>query len=232
MSRPAPTDTAALARGLARAAAKGVLAVGGPYAGLVLVASAPDASPLLLISELAEHTKALRRDPACALAIDGTEGLADPLTGPRITIVGTAAPDDDVGLRDRFLRRHASAQRYAGFADFHLWRVQVERVHLVGGFGRIHWLAAQDFRIAPGLAGLEADILGHMNEDHADALDLYAARLLKRRGKGWRAVGIDPEGLDMAREGKLARLPFETPVTDAKSARLALAALARRARGE
>ena len=32
---------------------------------------------------------------------------------------------------------------YAGFNDFHLYRVAIERAHLVGGFGKIRWIDAR-----------------------------------------------------------------------------------------
>ena len=70
----------------------------------------------------------------------------------------------------------------------------------------------------------------HMNEDHADAIALYANRLLGRGGSGWRMTGIDPEGLDLRRHGTLARLTFEQPLADAGETRAVLAGLAKMAR--
>ena len=61
---------------------------GTPYASLVLYATAADATPVLLLSNLAEHTKNLKADPRASLLVDGTAGLADPLTGARATLVG------------------------------------------------------------------------------------------------------------------------------------------------
>lgn len=226
MDQPIATE----ARGLLRAATKASLAVSGPYAGLVLVAAAHDGSPLLLISELAEHARALRRDPACALLVDGTDGHAEVLTGPRATLVGTARVDDDPALRRRYVARHPSAARYAGFADFHLWRMEVARAHLVAGFGRIHWLEGYALDAGPALAEAEPDILSHMNQDHADALDLYATRLLGGAGAGWQMTGIDPEGCDLRLSGQVLRLGFDAPVTDAEAARRELVRLVKLAR--
>ena len=33
---------------------------------------------------------------------------------------------------------------YAGFKDFHFYRVSLERAHLVAGFGKIRWLSAAE----------------------------------------------------------------------------------------
>jgi heme iron utilization protein len=73
-----------------------------------------------------------------------------------------------------------------------------------------------------------------MNADHADAVGLYAARLLHRAGTGWRMTGIDPEGIDLHRKSETARLDFAAsslgPVLDAQASRRALVALAETAR--
>ena len=69
-----------------------------------------------------------------------------------------------------------------------------------------------------------------MNEDHADAIALYAGRLLGRQGEGWRMTGIDPEGIDLRRDGKTARLDFAEPVLTPAAARRTLVALVEKAR--
>ena len=79
-----------------------------------------------------------------SLLIDGTAGLKDPLTGPRVSILGRAVRADLPDLRARFLARHAGAKIYAGFADFHVYRLEMTRAHFVAGFGRIHWIEATE----------------------------------------------------------------------------------------
>src|SRR5579859_1723070 len=74
---------------------------GQPYTSLVLVALDHDASPILLISTLADHTKNLLASPAASLLFDGTAGLDEPLTGPRVTVQGTARHSTDAHHRAR-----------------------------------------------------------------------------------------------------------------------------------
>lgn len=210
---------------------------GWPYGSLVLMASAPDASPVLLISTLAEHTRNLLADPRACLLLDGTAGLEDPLTGARASVMGRLQrlePESaEAGaFRERYVRRHPSASGYIGFGDFALWRMWVERAHLVAGFGRIHWV---DGPACLGEAGLplearEADVVDHMNADHADAVELYATRLLGRRPGPWRLTGVDAEGADLRLGGDVARLDFVKPVSDAEEARVELVRLVKRAR--
>ncbi len=131
---------------LATAATSGTGGKGGPwpYASLVLVACDPERCPLLLISDLAEHTANIRADARVSLLYDGTAGLDDPLTGPRVTLQGEAAQVVDAALMELYLARHPSAKSYAEFTDFHLFRVRPTRAHLVAGFGRIHWIEASE----------------------------------------------------------------------------------------
>ncbi len=238
----AETDRAAgrPARAVIRACDRAVLATaladgdGWPYGSLVLAACDHDGSPILLISALAVHTRNLARDSRVSLLYDGTAGLDDPLTGPRITVLGRIAADPSPRLLGRFLARHPSAADYAEFADFGIYRVAVERAHMVAGFGEIRWIAGADllFPVAEhaALMAAEADIVAHMNADHGAALDHYAAVLLGYGGTGWAMTGIDPEGCDLRRGGTVARLDFETPVADPAAARKTLATLARESR--
>ena len=133
-----------------------------PYASLVIVALDHDLSPILLLSDLAEHTRAIKADARVSLLFDDTAGLAQPLSGPRVSVLGRAAVTDDERLGQRFLARHPDAAMYAGFGDFRFYRVAVERAHLVGGFGKIRWLSAAELlpeAPPPALVAAEAAIV-------------------------------------------------------------------------
>jgi putative heme iron utilization protein len=238
-----PSPSSRLVRDLARSRDRAALATsltdaakeegGWPYASLALVAVDHDLSPILLLSDLAEHSKAIATDNRVSLLFDGTQGLDQPLTGPRVTLLGRALRTTEETARRRFLARHPDAAMYAGFADFSFYRVNMARAHLVGGFGKIRWLSAAELApptSVPGLAQAESGIITHMNEDHADALDLYANRLLGRPGEGWKMTGIDVEGLDLRRGGEVARLGFDAPIAAVSEARQVLVALVAKAR--
>jgi putative heme iron utilization protein len=216
---------------------------GWPYVALVLLAVDHDASPLLLLSALAEHSKDIAKDDRVSLLIDGTIGLDDPLTGARVTLLGRLRKTDDTRHRVRFLNRHPGAGMYADFKDFSFYRMQVERAHLVAGFGRIHWIEGaallDNAGDAAALIEREADIVQHMNEDHGDALALYATRLLRQPSAGngnlWTMTGVDAEGCDLRLSGsmtggRVARLPFHHRITNADQARAELVRLAKQAR--
>jgi heme iron utilization protein len=229
-------DPARIGRQLLRRALRGTLATsmnGVPYASLVLIATDLDASPLLLLSDLAQHSRNIAFDPRISLLIDGTAGYRDPLTGPRLTVIGQAGALEDPRSLARFTAHHPTSTVYSGFADFRLYRVAVERGHLVAGFGRIHWIDGRDLLFAAdttALAAAEPEILRHMNEHHTNAVADYARGLLGRTGADWRMTGIDPEGADLQQDGETARLDFAAPVLTPAAARAALVELAQKTR--
>ena len=108
--------------------------------------------------------------------------------------------------------------------------------HLVAGFGRIADLRKDDLLTdiggAEALAAAEEGALAHMNEDHRDAVALYATKLLGDEVGNWRTVSLDPEGCDLMQGERARRLEFPQRVTDAGTLREVLVRLAREARAQ
>ncbi|NQU60715.1 MAG: DUF2470 domain-containing protein [Rhodospirillales bacterium] len=234
--KPTRADHAAQSRLLLRRARAALLSTaqkskdGWPYGSLVSVAFDCDLSPLMLFSGLSDHTRNLAADPRASLLCEETSRLKNPQTGPRVTVMGRITKTTDKRHARRFLARHPEASLYAGFGDFNFYRMKIDRIHLVGGFGQAVWMRAShimpDPKAAAGVAKAEAGVLEHMNGDHADAVDHYAHKLLGLKGKGWEMTGIDPDGLDLRRGGRFARLAFDAPVTSRAAIREELVRLA------
>jgi heme iron utilization protein len=223
-----------LLRSVDRAALGTADGAGAPYVSLVMLAVDHHAAPLLLLSDLADHTKNFTRDPRVSLLVDGTVGMASPLAGARATLMGRIEPATGPHDLARYISRHPDAAGFAGFTDFNLYTVRLERAHLVQGFGQIYWIDAADVLFAAAadlpLDAREAEVVAHMNEDHADAVQLYATGLLSRAAGAWRLTGVDPEGADLRAGEARARLWFDQPVRDAEGARVELVRLVERAR--
>jgi putative heme iron utilization protein len=236
---PSKAEIAADARRLARNALKGSLATlnsakGYPYGSLVTLSTDTAGAPTFLISTLALHTRNLAHDPRASVLIDATGALADPLQGARVTLYGTAEKTAAEGVRRRFLSRHPEAGFYADFPDFSFWRLVVEGAHYIGGFGRIFDLAPSDLLVglegADALIESEPEIVQHMNDDHADALELYATALVGAKQGPWRMAAIDPEGCDLVLDGEACRIRFGSKVKTPGEARQELVRLADEAR--
>ena len=227
-----PRGPAEAGRRLLRRCGRAALATslrGAPYASLVLYAVDYDASPLLLLSDLAQHSRNIAFDPRVSLLIDGTAGLPEPLSGPRLTLLGQAEAVADRRLWERFTARYPDSKVYAGFADFKLYRVAVERGHLVAGFGQIVWIDGSNLlfsQAGTAIAAAEPAIIARINEHLGETLAGCVAHRLGHSGEGWRATGCDPEGLDIRSGDAAARLEFAAPVSTADAVPAALAQLA------
>jgi putative heme iron utilization protein len=243
MQPTADFDASRLARSLLRRSRQGALATlmagsGDPYCSLVNVASHADASPILLISRLALHTRNLLADSRVSLMLD-ERAAGDPLEGARIMLAGRAEEatgEAAVVLRRRYLNAHPSAEAFVDFKDFSFFRIAPTGLHLVAGFGRIIDLEPGKFMTviddAADLLEAEQGAVEHMNEDHRDAMALYATRLLGAEAAEWICTGCDPDGIDMQAGAATLRLDFPERVTNGTALRKMLVRLVGEARAK
>ena len=235
---PADFNPVELGKALLRATRSGTLGTldrhsGHPFASLVTVATDVDGSPVILTSRLSTHTANLEADGRASILLAET-GKGDPLAHPRLTVLGTFSAleresADDARVRRRFLARQPKAELYAGFRRFrvlaHGRRLGAPqrwlRARRRSGGGRYpHRLSGADEAIAA-----EEGAVAHMNEDHADAIVLYATKLLGETDGAWRISSLDPDGADLVAGDRTARLPFPDRVTTSAGIRDTLVTL-------
>jgi heme iron utilization protein len=198
----------------------------GPYGSVASLATDVAGRPIILISKLALHTQNLMADGRASVLVSELPSSGDPLTGPRVTVMGKFAPDDDENLKRRYLARHPAASFYAGFGDFSFWRMTPDSIHGVAGFGRISTLTPEEvFPDSAEMEELEPSAIAHMNEDHARAVQDYAEKLLHAGSGQWKIAAIDGDGCDLVWEEKSLHLPFATRVTTADHLRATFAGL-------
>ena len=233
----APDASVDIVRRLVRSADRGVLSTrlaggdGWPYGSLVMIGIDHDLSPILLLSDLAEHTKNLVADPRASLLIDGTLGHDDPLSAPRVALMGRIARIDDRPSTARYIAHHPASALYVGFADFHFFRLTIERAHLVAGFGRIRWLEADEIR-PPWPVELVRDerkLTEALNQD-TGLVRRLAAKAGAETDTGWKLAGLDRDGLDLAQRGQRLRLWFDRPAATTDEVLAAIDLLLRPAR--
>jgi len=206
---------------------------GDPYCSLVNMATTAAGAPILLLSQLAVHTKNILADARVSLMLDERKP-GDPLEGARVMLMGSAAVIEDPAARRRYLACHPDAEMYADFTDFAFYGMTLEGAHLVAGFGRIVDFAPSELLTdtsgAEALLAAEPEAIAHMNADHGDAGRLYATRLLGAPDGDWRCVGCDPEGLDLQCDRSARRLTFPQRVGSPAALRETLKQLANKAR--
>jgi putative heme iron utilization protein len=230
-------DAAAYAKRIIREARTGALATlnadGGPYASLVTVSTLPDNAPVMFLSNLAKHTANFKRDQRVSLLVEERR-TGDPLAIGRVSLMGRIAVTEDPAAPRRHAARHNTTKSFAKFPDFAWYRIEVESAHLVAGFGRIVGIDGKDLRTEIADAGelveSEESAISHMNEDHREAISLYATKLLKAQEADWRIVSLDPEGCDLMAGETVRRLDFPERLTKSGELRVTLAKLAEAAR--
>lgn len=240
--QPADFKPVEWARDLLRSIRTGALGTldrntGHPVTTLANVATDTDGSPVIMISKLASHTANLGFDGGASLLFART-GKGDPQAHPRLTVLGTFSRVEDEALRARlrarFLARHPKSQIYIDFPDFAFWRMDVASAHLNGGFARAADLPAGDLLIdvadAEGLIASEASAIAHMNDDHADAVSIYATVLAGEEPGSWKMSGADPEGFDLIAGDRTARVLFPHRVTTGEALHKTLVQMVREAR--
>lgn len=208
---------------------------GYPFVSLVTLGSDTYGAPLMLLSRLAWHSRNIHADPRVSLLIEAPAGPGDPLAGARVTLWGRVEAIRDEQSRRRYLARQPHAEGYIGFEDFSLYRMTMEGGHSVAGFGRIVTLEPEAILLDPArysaVAEAEAGIVEHMNEDHSDAVALYATHLLGAPERDWRMAACDPDGCDLTDGEAVLRLDFPEPAHTSGAVRDYLVAFARQARG-
>ena len=202
---------------------------GYPYGSFVTVAL-EGGSPIFLISRLAEHTKNLELDPRASLLV-AESGSTDPLANGRVTMLGVCRRVEGEGssARTAFLAIHPNAAYYADFRDFTFWRLSVNSVRYIGGYGRMSWVSETEWRTAEPdpLGPSAAGTITHMNTDHADAMVLYCKAFSKATDiTAASMTSVDQYGFEMSaktREGpRPVRVAFSQPARTPEEARAAL----------
>lgn len=239
------TDAGAitLARRLTRGARYGAIAVldpqtGAPLASRVGVATDCDGAPLILVSLLAAHTRAIIADPRCCLLL-GEPGKGDALAHPRLSLSCRAAKlergsPEHARAERRYLNRNPKAKLYVGLGDFSIFRLEPEHASLNGGFGKAYNLMRDDLLATGGvvhdLASSEQSAVDHMNADHLDAVEIYATHYARAEPGGWRISGVDIDGIDLVSGDRCERVDFPARLTGAGDLRRVLVEMARAAR--
>jgi heme iron utilization protein len=181
--------------------------------------------PVFFISTMAMHTQNLHQDQRASLLITQPGPVEDPLGAARLTLVGAAkvAPADEV--RELYLSHYENARYWQEYTDFAYYRLEVEGVYFIGGFGVMGWVQAEDYAAAAPdpLAGVAQEIIQHMNADHGDALRRIAGRGVGEAPDEASLTSVDRLGFHLRlRTGERVhgrRLAFPREVKDRNEAR-------------
>ena len=209
-----------------------------PYSTFTLTAFDYDLSPILLLSNLSEHTTNVKKNSMVSLLVCEEQKMYslfpkfkgsdfdydDPMSRPRVTLIGNLKISENENHKKRFLSRHPASSLYSEFSDMNIFKLNIIGAHLVGGFASVKWFNKDELLCEEysDFENFEHEIISHMNSSHQESLNLYANKLIKTFPKlrdKWKLIGIDPDGFDLRRKGNLSRFPFKKEINDAKKLR-------------
>jgi putative heme iron utilization protein len=205
-----------------------------PYASFVTVACDIDASPILLLSDLSDHSKNLTEDARASLLFDDARHLANPQEGSRVSVCGIIMRSTNLRCIDRFLGRHPEAALYAGFGDFHAYRMHVTKGHAVGGFAKAAWFDGQQLVLDEGICQAfaeEHDVTVKSLNENCGAEISHLVGGDDPCTTTWQVIGLDPDGLDLVDGSNTERITFAKWLRAPSEAGDALRTLCRPASG-
>jgi putative heme iron utilization protein len=220
------------ARRLLRARRFGVLSTqskrlpGYPFGSVVPYMVAHDATLVILISRLAEHTRNVAESPKVSLTVVELGG-ADVQAESRITVVGDcvrAGADD--AMADRYLRLFPNAAEYLRL-DFDFHRITPVAVRFIGGFGAVRWINRDLIVASEEIARAELALIEQVNLEHGPDLKAHCAQTNGRVPESVQVAGMDCDGMDIRADGLLVRLDFPAQQSQAATVLGAVAACLR-----
>lgn len=105
-------------------------------------------TPIIFISELAVHTKNLDKNSKCSLMVVKVD-KKDLMNSQRITFIGKMKKVDDKEVKELkklYLERFPDAEYLMELEDFSFYRMEIDKIYYIGGFGEIEWIKAEDYK--------------------------------------------------------------------------------------
>ncbi len=211
------------------------------YSTFTLAAFDYDLSPILLLSDLSEHTKNIKEKNSASLMLCEERKLykffpkfdnkfssyEDPMSRPRVTLIGKLKKTINLNDRKRFISRHPASNLYANFKDMNFYKMDIKSAHLIGGFAQVKWFTRNEIlcKNISNFQDSEENIINHMNSSHKTSIKMYINYLMKneissaQRKGDWNITGIDPDGFDLRKKQITARYFFEKEISNAKKLR-------------
>ncbi len=121
---------------------------GTPFGSLIVYALDDKGVPFVFISDLAQHTKNLKKNDKCSLMVMKVD-KDDVSNSARITFAGKLVKVTDAKerkkLRAIYLKANPNTEQYIDFEDFNFYKMEASQIQYIGGFGDINWVDPKDY---------------------------------------------------------------------------------------
>lgn len=185
---------------------------GYPFGSVVPYMVDHDATLVILLSRLAEHTRNIEADPRVSLTV--FEEGADVQARSRVTVVGdcTKIPLGDP-VRDRYLRIHPRAADHLRL-DFDFHRIEPVAARYIGGFGAVQWVNGDLVVRAEAISRAEHPLIDRIGRELAAELRAGCGAILGTPPVNVATAALDCDGLDVRADDHLLRIDVPSPLFD------------------
>ena len=190
--------------------------------------------PVIFSARIAEHSKNAKNNSRASLLVRDISCNHRIETGWRLTIVGDleeVTADERERVAKQYERFYPNSASYSKVHDFMFLRLRPKKLRLIKTFGQIKWLNVEEVAVAsPFTEAQEDHIIGHMNEDHAAAIQHYMKVLNIENAATITPVmvGVNQFGATLRYGQHLVQLPFTEVSMTTEAVRKQLVALAKR----
>lgn len=204
---------------------------GYPFGSLTPYAIDKKGEAIILISDIAQHTKNILADPRVSLTIIETMTGEVQAKG-RFTYLGTAMKISDEELSDisqRYTSLYPESKGYFEAHGFSYYRIKFEKGRFIGGFGKIFWITPEELLLENSFTVEEEHVaIDHMNNDHKDAIKGYLDKFFNIKvssGDEPIITRINPFGFDIRVKNTLFFYPFPAVINTLNELQQAFKAL-------
>ena len=207
---------------------------GYPFGSVTTYMTDHQGHPIIYVSHLAQHTKNIKQNPQMSLLVS-QDNEDDINAGARLTLLGRAElvnQDEVEELAAKFFLKFPESQQYQDTHDFEFYRIKVDHVRYIGGFGQIFWLDVNQFILPkPEWVAHEQSAIDHMNEDHEDAMIIMCSYYKNYEAEKVIMTHLYPDGCAIKANHKHNYfLSYPDMVRDSKDIRMQLVEMTKTAR--
>ena len=207
---------------------------GYPFGSFVTYVSGWDRTIFLYLSDLADHTKNLKKNHKSCITILKKNESGDVQNSARLTLIGDLKKVPlkiYEACKDRFHNFFPESSVYEQMHDFNFYQISITQSRWIGGFGKISWLDPKNWKnVSVDWFDGEKNMINHMNEDHSNTIQsaLHAEHGIK--DKEAVMIGLSIDGYYIRSKGNIFFINFDYPVCTSKEYRNVLIELSKKYR--
>ena len=214
---------------LLRTASEGVLSTisvqknGYPFGSFSTFGTCESRSVIIYASDLAQHTKNISNNKKVSFTLFNSNNVSDKQNSERLTLLGLmqkVSNEEYLEVSERFFSFFPKSRAYSNMHDFNFYKISIEHVRWIGGFGEIAWLDSKNWcKKQPKWKRKSSEIIDHMNKDHKNVIisSLHAQHKIK--DKKAEMIFLTTDGYYVASNEKYFFISFSKYVDTVKEYR-------------